>query len=152
MRDYSFDECYREFRRGTLNAMLRLVVATGLGYPLAVSGAWSARWLALLVIGFSAPFGVVAAAIQQLVPGPMRAQAAALFLLVNNLLGLGLEPLATGWLTDWLSPDGRSLHVALAAALTSGSLAAVGWFAMGFRPYRKTHEILAADCSAAAPV
>ncbi|MBM3882833.1 MAG: MFS transporter [Verrucomicrobia bacterium] len=140
--------------RGRADANLRVALLgavamtiAGVCYPLAGSGAWAAAWLTPMVIGFSAPFGVVAAAIQQLAPGPMRAQASALFLFVVNLLGMGLGPLATGWLTDWLSPDGKSLHLALATALTAGSLAAVGFFAFGFKPYRKTNESLAATAA-----
>jgi MFS family permease len=112
-------------------------------YALAGSGAWAAVWLVPMVAGFSAPFGVVAAAIQQLVPGAMRAQASALFLFVINLLGLGLGPLGVGWLSDRLSPDGRSLHLALLVALVGGSLGALVIFALGLRSYRRTAEALA---------
>ncbi|MBM3883904.1 MAG: hypothetical protein FJ387_30070 [Verrucomicrobia bacterium] len=55
--------------------------------------------------------------------------------------------LATGWLADWLSPDGKSPHLALAAALTAGGLAAVGLFALGFKSYRKSNETLAATAA-----
>lgn len=137
--------------RGRADANLRVALlgaaamaVAGIVYPLAGSGAAAAAWLAPFVIGFSAPFGVVAAATQQLVPSPMRAQASALFLFVINLLGMGLGPFTTGWLTDWLSPDGKSLHLAMAVALTTGSLGAVVLFALGFKPYRRTNGTLSA--------
>jgi hypothetical protein len=59
---------------------------------------------------------------------------------------MGLGPLATGWLTDWfsLNDNSKALPLALAIVLVSGSFASVGWFALGFKSYRKTSETLAA--------
>jgi len=137
--------------RGRTDANLRVALlgaavmaVASVCYPLANSGAWAAAWLAPLVVGFSAPFGVVVAAIQQLVPGPMRAQATALFLFVINLLGMALGPLVVGWLTDRFSPDGQSLHLSLMVALVGGSLGAVLAFTLGLKCYRRTDAILAA--------
>lgn len=110
-------------------------------YALAGSGTASAIWLVPMVVGFSAQFGVIAAAVQHLAPASMRAQAAALFLFVVNLLGLGLGPLVTGWLTDVLAGAGQggsSLHLALLIALLFGSLAGTVTFAVGLRPYRRS--------------
>jgi MFS family permease len=44
--------------------------------------------------------GPVTTAIQQLVPRPMRSTASASFLLINNLIGLGVGPLLMGRLSD----------------------------------------------------
>lgn len=109
-------------------------------YPTAGSGAWAAAWLFLFVVGFSAPFGVVAAAVQQLAPCAMRAQATALFLFVINLLGMGLGPPVTGWLIDYLSPvyETGALCLALLIALVAGGVSAGTIFALGLRPYRRT--------------
>jgi MFS family permease len=120
-----------------------VMVVGAVGYPLAGSGAQAAVWLAPLVVGFSAPFGVITAAIQQLAPSAMRAQATALYLFVINLLGLGCGPLAVGWLSDRLSSDGKSLHLSLLVALVSSAASAVILFALGLKPYRRTCEILA---------
>lgn len=136
-------------RRGWADANLRvallgavLMALAAVFYPLAGSGAEAAAWLVPMVVGFSAPFGVVAAAIQTLAPAPMRAQASALFLFVINLLGLGLGPAATGWLADVFSSGGQNdrLHLALLIALVAGSLGALVIFALGMKPYRRTVE------------
>ena len=50
----------------------------------------------------SAPFGVGAAAVQELVPDRMRAQAAAVYLFVMNLVGLAFGPSAVALATDYL--------------------------------------------------
>jgi MFS family permease len=122
-----------------------VMVLGAVGYPLAGSGLQAAVWLVPLVAGVSAPFGVITAAIQQLAPSPMRAQAAALYLFVINLLGLGLGPLAVGWLSDRISPDGKSLHLSLLVALVSSAVGAVLIFALGLKPYRRTCEVLAGN-------
>ena len=44
--------------------------------------------------------GPVVTAVQHLVPAPMRATASASFLLINNLIGLGVGPMLIGYLSD----------------------------------------------------
>jgi MFS family permease len=46
--------------------------------------------------------GPVTTAVQHLVPPPMRATASASFLLINNLIGLGVGPLLIGGISDAL--------------------------------------------------
>jgi predicted MFS family arabinose efflux permease len=64
-------------------------------------------WLAwpLLLIGNAVNIlwlGPVTTAVQHLVPRPMRSTASASFLLINNLIGLGIGPLLMGGLSDAL--------------------------------------------------
>jgi len=47
--------------------------------------------------------GPVISVIQHLVPPNMRATASAIFLFINNLIGIGLGTLAIGWLSDTLA-------------------------------------------------
>lgn len=49
--------------------------------------------------------GPVTAAVQHLVPAPMRSTASALFLLINNLLGLAVGFFYFGWMSDLLAPQ-----------------------------------------------
>ena len=44
--------------------------------------------------------GPVTTAVQHLVPAPMRATASASFLMINNLIGLGVGPMLIGWLSE----------------------------------------------------
>ena len=48
--------------------------------------------------------GPITAAVQHLVPAPMRSTASALFLLINNLLGLAVGFYYFGWMSDLLAP------------------------------------------------
>jgi MFS family permease len=64
-------------------------------------------WIAwpLLLVGNALNIlwlGPVTTAVQHLVPRPMRATASASFLLINNLIGLGVGPLLIGRLSDAL--------------------------------------------------
>jgi MFS family permease len=64
-------------------------------------------WIAwpLLLVGNALNIlwlGPVTTAVQHLVPRPMRATASASFLLINNLIGLGVGPLLMGRLSDML--------------------------------------------------
>jgi len=61
----------------------------------------------------------VLTAVQHLVPAPVRATASASFLLINNLIGLGLGALTIGKLSDLLKPGfgDEALRVGMLAAL-----------------------------------
>ncbi|MDZ4059995.1 MAG: MFS transporter [Brevundimonas sp.] len=49
--------------------------------------------------------GPITASIQNLVPAPMRSTASALFLLINNLLGIAVGFYYFGWMSDLLAPQ-----------------------------------------------
>ncbi len=61
----------------------------------------------------------VLTAVQHLVPAPVRATASASFLLINNLIGLGLGALTIGKLSDLLKPafGDEALRMGMLAAL-----------------------------------
>lgn len=67
----------------------------------------------------------VLTAVQHLVPAPVRATASACFLLINNLIGLGLGPTMIGKLSDLLKPDlgDEALRMSMLAALACYAVA-----------------------------
>ena len=73
---------------------------------------------ALAYIASALWMGPAYAATQALAKPAMRALAAALLLLVINLVGLGLGPLLVGWLSDLFQPQfgSESIRYALAVA------------------------------------
>ncbi|MET3712229.1 MFS family permease [Sphingomonas trueperi] len=97
-----------------------------LGLPLFVAGVLAQSWQAAFLL-FLVPqalvyvwLGPVLTAVQHLVPPQMRATASASFLLINNLIGLGLGSWVIGLLSKQLTPaygaaDG--LRYAIAAGL-----------------------------------
>lgn len=69
-------------------------------------GAASAFWWFLLPQALVYLWlGPVLTAVQHLVPAPMRGTASASFLLINNLIGVGLGSLTIGKLSDLLTPS-----------------------------------------------
>ena len=68
--------------------------------------------------------GLQAAAVQSMTPNRMRGQVAALYLTIANMVGLGLAPTWTAWMTENLfgGPQGigKSLALTTAIAVTTG--------------------------------
>jgi MFS family permease len=96
------------------------------GTPLFIAGALSSGWIAAFAL-FVVPqalvyvwLGPVLTAVQHLVPAHMRATASASFLLINNLIGLGLGSWLIGELADAFEPvhgEALALRYAIAAGL-----------------------------------
>ncbi len=82
--------------------------------------------------------GPVTNAVQHLVPPHMRATASASFLMINNLIGLGVGPLLMGWLSDQLTTSYGIDALRNAAILCLGFylIAAVLMF-LAVRPLRR---------------
>lgn len=95
------------------------------GTPLFVAGVLSGSWTAAFLL-FLLPqalvyvwLGPVLTAVQHLVPSHMRATASASFLLINNLIGLGLGSTVIGAISEALTPayGDEALRYAVAAGL-----------------------------------
>jgi hypothetical protein len=131
--------------RGHADAKLRVIVGAGLGLlvcdlavPLMPTGTLAAIWIFPLSFFASAPFGVGAAAVQELVPDRMRAQASALYLFVMNLVGLAFGPSAVALATDYVFGYDAALRYSL-LLVAGGALApAILLLLAGMRPYRES--------------
>jgi MFS family permease len=79
--------------------------------------------------------GPVISAFQHLVPSHMRATASAVFLLINNLIGIGVGQTVTGWISDVLSAQyaEESLRYALLAGSSFYLVAALFMFLAALR-------------------
>jgi MFS family permease len=100
----------------------------------------SLAWLVAAMFFASFPLPTSAAAMQALAPNQMRAQVSAMFLLVSNLIGLGLGTTLVAVITDKVfgSPlaVGHSMAIINAVAIV---LAAVLLF-VGCKQYRSSLE------------
>jgi MFS family permease len=130
-------------RRGWVDANLRaslfgfvMLVPFAVAYPL-VSDPLVA---VALVAGFNFfagfPFGGGYAAVQEITPGRMRGQVAAVFVLLVNIIGQGLGPTLVALSTNYLFEDEQALQksLALTAALAMPIGIALLW--SGVRHYR----------------
>jgi len=126
-----------KMRVGLLATLIHLPV--GIAFPL-VTNDWLAFVLlipAIFAIGM--PFGVAPAAIQEMMPNQMRGQAAALYLFVVNLIGIGLGPLTVGMLNDYVYGVER-IHYSLATANITANVLSSTLLFFGIAYFRKSLE------------
>ena len=121
-----------------LPAIAWLISVPAWGFGLFAPNLWVA-W-ALLLIGNAMNIlwlGPAVAAVQHLVPRPMRSTASASFLLINNLVGLGAGPWLMGRLSDSLSSAYGAEALRDAAAICLGFyLVAAALMLLAVRPLR----------------
>lgn len=123
-----------------LPAIAWIVTAPAWAFGLLAPNLWIAWPLLLVGNGLNILWlGPVTTAVQHLVPRPMRSTASASFLLINNLVGLGVGPLLMGHLSDVLKSTYGvdSLRNAAVACTGFYLLAALLMFS-AVRPLRRT--------------
>jgi MFS family permease len=132
-------------RRGLVDANLRVGAAIAvLALPvnalvfLAPSGEWAIVWLAPGVALVSAPYGVAAAALQQALPGSLRSQGAALYVLSLNLIGAAIGPTLTAALNERLFGREDSLNYSLLIVHVAAFLASATLIWTGRRSFQET--------------
>lgn len=94
--------------------------------------------LAVAVFFFSMPTGCAAAALQEIVPGNMRAQATAVYLFIFNMVGLGLGPTAVAVVTDFVFADDMAVGRSLVWVCSSSLLLGAVLLYLGLAPYRRS--------------
>jgi MFS family permease len=109
---------------------------------LAPSAGWATLWLAPACLMAAAPFGISAAAIQQMMPNPMRGQASAVYLFIINMIGLGLGPTAVAVCTQYIFKRDDAVNYSLLVVhLVALSLAAI-LLGGGLKPFCRSLERL----------
>jgi MFS family permease len=131
--------------RGYADAKLRVITGAALGLlvcdvaaPLMPTGTLAAAWIFPLSFFASAPFGVGAAAVQELVPDRMRAQASALYLFVMNMVGLALGPSAVAVATDYLFHSDAAVRYSMVLVAGAALVPGVLLLLAGMKPYRES--------------
>lgn len=130
-------------RQGHRDANLRVImlVCMALVVPAAIGPLMPSAALALVVAAptvflMNAFFGVSIAALQLMTPNQMRAVVSALFLLINNLVGLGFGASAVAFFTDFVFGNDLSLRYSLVwvAVIVCPLACFTVW--RGLKPYR----------------
>lgn len=134
---------------GRANATLYVGALIGLaGIPfncllyLAPSAAWANLWLVFCCVLAAAPFGVAAAAIQQMMPAAMRGQASALYLFSVNIIGLGIGPTAVGALTQYVFGRDDAVRYSLAIVTSVACALAALLLYLALQPFHASLERL----------
>jgi hypothetical protein len=135
--------------RGILEANLKLGIWLALVYLAASALLLTARndlWVAILLIPnafmAAAPFGISAAAIQQMMPPPMRGQASAIYLFILNLIGLGGGPTAVALVNQYVFHREDALNYSLLLVSASALLIAAALLWLGLRPFLRSLDRL----------
>ncbi len=128
------------------NMRLGLIVAlawipTGMLFPLMPNGSMAVALMIPTVFLMGQPVGVAAAAIQEMMPNAMRAQASALYLFVINLIGLGAGPTAVAVMTDFVFRNDHAIHYSLVVVGTSAHLAAATLLWIGLKPFLRSVDL-----------
>lgn len=129
-------------RRGDKAAAIKtLTIGMFLMCPFFIAAPlFSSAWLSLLILapaflGLYITGGVLPTLIPLISPNQMRARLSALFIMVVNLLGLGLGPASVGFVTDRVFGDagslGSSMTMTFAITMTAGCLLTI----MSWRPF-----------------
>lgn len=135
----------RYVRRGVVDGPIRvgMIGAAGMlvsasAYPL-MPGPWLAvAWLAVVNFFAAFPWGAASAAVAEIFPSRIRAQGAALYFLVLNLVSSALGPTAVALVTDRVFAYPEAVRYSLVIVNVvgmGGALALMGW---GRRAYRET--------------
>lgn len=133
---------YRDAKmRSALTAAL-LHIPFGILFPLMPTPQLALLMLCGAVFFAAMPFGVGPAAIQEMMPNRMRAQASAVYLFVLNLIGLGLGPTAVALSTDFLFGDESKLYMSLILVSTVFGIFASTLLYLGMRHFRNSMDHL----------
>jgi MFS family permease len=129
--------------RGQRDAMMRIGIYStllwapfGIGYLLVPSAFWSLVLLAPAVFVGAMTGGAAPAAITQITPNEMRAQASAFYLFVVNLIGIGLGPTAVAMVTDYVFGDDSAVRWSLLVVGLVTHAGCIASLALGLKPFR----------------
>ena len=105
--------------------------------PLMPTGALAMLLFAPAVFLSTLPFPLAGTALQLIAPSALKAQLAALYMLVINVVGLGLGPLAVGLMTDYIFQAEDQIRYSLAFVNAFCAPAAFLFLMLAFEPYRQ---------------
>jgi MFS family permease len=131
--------------RGHRDAYMRVAVLScagwivpGVLYPLVSNATASVVLIYIAVFFICMPTCLIPAAILETVPNAMRGQATAVYLLVVNLIGLGLGPTAIALVTDHVFGFDAAVRYSLLIVPLTASLLAGTFFWFGLRSYNSS--------------
>jgi len=133
----------REQRAGRVDGPMRAGVVSAMGSlvfgavaPVAIKLDLMLLLYAPLVFFSTFAWGAAPAAVQMMTPGPMRAMASAIYLFFLNLVGMGLGPLFTATVTDYVFRDDLAVGKSLALVVSASAALSALLLAWGCRHFR----------------
>jgi MFS family permease len=136
-------------KRGYRDANMRLGMIsslvwfpTGVLFPLMPTAGWA---LALFIPSYfieAAPWGVAAAALQQMTPNSMRGQATGLYRFILYLVAGVFAPTFVALMTDYVFHDDHALRYSIAISGSIGQLGAALVLWRGLKHFRASRDAL----------
>jgi len=114
-----------------------LMLPTGIAYPLMPDATLATAMLCLSVLAGNLPWGTAYAAIAAITPNEIRGQAAAVYLFIVNLIGLGAGPSIIAAFTDYVYRSEAMLNAAMATSTAVLAPISAVLFTMGLKPYAR---------------
>ena len=134
-------------RLGRTDSKLRVGLAAvafwlpfGILLPFMPTGALAFTVWIPITFAAAMPWGAAAAAIQEAVPNKMRGRATAVYLLVINLVGLGLGPVLLPLVSDYVFHDEMQIHFALLTVTLTAEVGAAILLALALPRFRRALE------------
>ena len=133
-------------KRGYSDATMRTGIIAAIGLtpfvillPFMPNASLTLMLYAPLMFISSFGFGAAVAALQLITPNEMRGQISAVYLFIINLIGIGLGPLLTGWITDVLFANEAAVgfSIALVGGISAPIAALVLWSGLGDYRHRR---------------
>ncbi len=90
-------------------------------------------------------YGIIPSGLQIVTPNRMRGQVSAIYLFINNIIGLGLGPLLIGLFTDYVYRSDARIYLSLSSTAALSIPVAIVLFAYGMKHYRRSVEALTAS-------
>ena len=135
----------RLVQRGIVDGPLRVGIVGALGmlvfaglYPLMPTAALAVLLLAPVNFFAAFPWGAAYTAAAETMPGSLRAQGTALYVLVINLVSGTLGATAVALVTDRVFGDDQALRYSLSIVSATGMMLAALLLWLGLGPYRRT--------------
>jgi MFS family permease len=125
-------------RVGVVGAVGMLVCASA--YPFMPSAWLAVAWLVPVNFFAAFPWGAATAAAAEVVPARMRAQGAAVYFFVQNLVSSAIGPTFVAVITDYVFRADSAVGYSLAIVNVVGMSAAIVVLVYGMPAYRKTVE------------
>ncbi len=120
-------------------------IPAGVLYPLVADRTLSLVLMVPALFTSGMPWGAAAAAIHEMTPGSMRAQATAVYLFAINLIGLGAGPSAVAYATEYVYRDPAAVGCSLAWVTLAAHLVAAVLLFAGLRPFARARDAASLD-------
>jgi MFS family permease len=138
-------------RKGRIDATVRVGVFAGfalipfvIAFPFLPTLQLALTDLAAVLFFGAFAIGAAPAALQLITPNRMRGVISALYLLIVNLTGQAMGPVATGFFTDYVFKDPKAVGFSVAIVSTLAALVAAASLLALTRPFRRTAEAFGA--------